>query len=64
MSGTAVYILRLWSLIGHATQPTAGRLAHGMSAGRAMTPGPGAGPGRVSYRPGPDFIPCEPEAGL
>ena len=64
MSGTAVYILRLWSLIGHAMQPTAGRLAHGMSAGRAMTPGPGAGPGRVIDRPGPDFIPCELEAGL
>ena len=64
MSGTAVYILRLWSLIGHATQPTAGRLAHGMSAGRAMTPGPGAGPGPVSYRPGLGFILCEPEAGL
>jgi hypothetical protein len=64
MSRTVAYILCLWSLIGHGTQPAAGRLAHGMSAGRAMTPGSGAGPGRVSYRPGPDFLPCEPEAGL
>jgi hypothetical protein len=64
MSRTVVYIVRLWSLIGHATQLAARRLAHEMSAGRAMTPGPGAGPGRVSNRPGPDFIPCEPEAGL
>ncbi len=64
MSRTVVYVLRLWSLIVHATQPAAGRLAHGMSAGHALTPGPDAGPGRVSYHPGPDFIPREPEAGL
>ena len=64
MSRTVMYALPLWWLIVHATQPAAERLAHGMSAVRAMTPGPGAGPGRVIDRPGPDFIPCELEAGL
>jgi hypothetical protein len=64
MSRAVVYALPLWSLIVHATQPNSERLAHGMSAGHAMTPGPNAGPGRVNYHPGPDFIPCEPEAGL
>lgn len=64
MSRTVVYVLRLWSLIVHATQPAAERLAHGISAAHAMTPGLDAGPGRVSCHSGPDFVPCELEAGL
>jgi hypothetical protein len=64
MSRSVGYVLSLWWLIVHATQSVAERLAHGMSGWHAMTPGPGAGPGPVSYRPGLGFIPCELEAGL
>jgi hypothetical protein len=64
MSRSVVYSLHLRPPIAH-TRHSAGeqRLVHGISAGNPMTPSPGSGPGPVSYHPGPEFIPREPEAG-
>ena len=39
-------------------QSVAEWLAHGMSAGHPMTPGPDAEPGPVNYHPGPEFYPA------